>query len=281
MNRIVVGCLLILAAATATAAEPHVVRDVAYAEPQSVRRTLDLYAPEGAKNRPIVFWIHGGGWRQGDKSGVLAKPQAFVDRGYVFVATNYRFVPHVSIGQMAGDVAKALRWTHEHAAEHGGDPNRIFVMGHSAGAQLAALVCTDHSYVEAEGLSPAILKGCVPVDGDTYDVPLQIATVERRRKDFYIWEFGDDAQQRKLSPITYVERGKPIPPVLVVHVAEHPETKMQSEKFVDALKRAGFDAATFRAADTDHVKLNAMLGTPDDPASAAIYAFVERLTADQ
>jgi arylformamidase len=279
MKRIVVlSCFVsVVVAHAARAAEPRVVRDVAYAEPKNVRQTLDLYAPAGAKNRPIVFWIHGGGWQRGDKSGVEHKPRVFVDHGYVFVATNYRFVPFVSIGEMAGDVAKALRWTHEHAAEYGGDPNSIFVMGHSAGAQLAALVCLDPRYIEAEGLTPAIFKGCVPVDGDSYDVPLQIATVPRRQKDFYIWKFGDEAQQRVWSAITYVAPNKPIPPYLVVHVAEHPEVKMQSEKLVDALKKAGYDAATFRAANTDHVKLNAMLGTRDDAATAAILAFVERL----
>jgi len=270
-------CGLLLVAAVVQGAEPRIVRDVPYAEPKNERQTLDLYAPVGAKNRPIVFWIHGGGWRQGDKSGVQQKPQVFVDHGYVFVATNYRFVPHVSIHQMAGDVARAIRWTHEHAAEYGGDPNTIFVMGHSAGAQLAALVCTDARYVTAEGLAPTLLKGCVAVDGDSYDVPLQIATVKQRSKDFYTWEFGDLEQQKRLSAITYVAAGKPIPPVLVVHVAEHPETKLQSETFVAALKQAGFDGATFRATDTDHVKLNAMLGTKDDPATAAILAFVERL----
>jgi acetyl esterase/lipase len=273
------GCLLgLVVAASAHAAEPRVVRDVPYAEPKNTRQSLDLYAPADARNRPVVFWIHGGGWQRGDKSGVERKPQVFVDHGYVFVATNYRFVPFVSIGEMAGDVAKALRWTHEHAAEYGGDPNSIFVMGHSAGAQLAALVCLDPRYVEADGLSPAIFKGCVPVDGDSYDVPLQIATVLRRQKDFYIWKFGDEPQQRVWSSITYVAPGKPIPPYLLVHVAEHPEVKMQSEKLVEALKKAGYDAAMFAAADTDHVKLNARLGTPNDPATAAILAFVERLT---
>jgi dienelactone hydrolase len=86
---------------------------------------------------------------------------------------------------MAGDVAKAIRWVRDRAQQYGGDPDTIFVMGHSAGAQLAALVCTDDRYLKAEGLSFSILKGCVPVDGDTYDVPMQIATVEQERKDAY------------------------------------------------------------------------------------------------
>jgi len=103
---------------------------------------------------------------------VQVKPQAFVDRGFVFVSTNYRFVPNVTIKEMAGDIARPIRWVHDHAQVSGGDPNTILVMGHSAGAQLAALVCTDDRYLRTEKLSLSIIKGCVPVDGDTYDVPI-------------------------------------------------------------------------------------------------------------
>ena len=87
----------------------------------------------------------------------------------------------MTIKQIAEDVAKAIHWTHDHASDYGGDPNTIFVMGHSAGAQLAALVCTDDRYLKAERLSLSIIKGCVPVDGDTYDLPMRIATVHKKR----------------------------------------------------------------------------------------------------
>ncbi|MFM9965525.1 MAG: alpha/beta hydrolase [Planctomycetaceae bacterium] len=80
------------------------------------------------------------------------------------------------------DVAKSLGWVHKHIAEHGGDPKRILVMGHSAGAQLAALVSIDDRYLKAEGVPFNVLKGCVPVDGDTYDVPAIIETAETRRR---------------------------------------------------------------------------------------------------
>ena len=119
-------------------ADPRIHRDLAYFEPKEQRRTLDVYTTTESKNQPIVFWIHGGGWQRGDKSDVAAKPWAFLDRGFVFVSTNYRFVPNVTIKQIAEDLAKAIRWIHDHAREYGGDPKTIFVMGHSAGASLAA-----------------------------------------------------------------------------------------------------------------------------------------------
>ena len=247
-----------------------------YTEPKGERQTLDVYAPPNGKDRPIVFWIHGGGWMQGDKADVQKKPLAFVDKGFVFVSTNYRLFPSVTIKAMAGDVAKAIRWTHDHASEYGGDPNTIFVMGHSAGAQLAALICTDDSLLKAEGLSLSIIKGCVPVDGDTYDLALQIATVGQKRGDRYKWKFGDEQSQKDLSPITHVGKGKSIPPFLLLYVADHPETVPQARRLAKVLQEAGVSATAFPAENSEHDKLNNGLGLPDDKPTQALFEFVDR-----
>ncbi len=89
--------------------------------------------------------------RRATNRDVQIKPQAFMDKGFVFVSTNYRLLPNVDMGTIVRDIAKSIRWVHDHIAEYGGDPERLFVMGHSAGAQLAALVCTDDRYLKAEG----------------------------------------------------------------------------------------------------------------------------------
>jgi arylformamidase len=203
------------------------------------------------------------------------KPQAFVDRGFVFVSTNYRFVPNVTIKEMAGDIAKSIRWVHDHAEQHGGDPNTIFVMGHSAGAQLAALVCTDDRYLQVEKLSLSIIKGCVPVDGDTYDVPIQITTVEQKRKDAYRFKFGDEGSQKDLSPITHVAKDKGIPPFLILHVADHPETTAQSQRLVKALQEAGVSAKAYPARGKDHGTINSALGKPGDEPTKVPFDFID------
>ncbi len=267
--------VLLLLAGSVRGAEMRTLRDVAYAETQNKRQTLDVYSPADGKTHAIVFWIHGGGWQAGDKSEMDKKPQAFVDRGYVFVSTNYRLIPEASIKEMAGDVAKGFRWVHDHAGEIGGDPKRFYVMGHSAGAQLAALLCTDDSYLKAEGLPLKIVKGCVPVDGDTYDVPLQIRTVEERIANIYRRKFGDEESQKDLSPVSHVAKGKSLPPFLILHVAEHPETKLQSNRLAEALREAGISAKTFPAKDTNHRRINAELGLPDDPPTKAVFEFIE------
>ena len=116
-------------------------RDIPYVKDADKLQTLDVYAPSGAKGLPVVVWIHGGGWQTGDKADVYEKPKVFTGKGYILVSVNYRLLPKVDMGTLTGDVAKSVRWVHDHIAEHGGDPKRLFIMGHSAGAQLAALLC--------------------------------------------------------------------------------------------------------------------------------------------
>ena len=165
----------------------------------------------------MVFWIHGGGWQAGDKTDVQIKPRVFAERGFVFVSTNYRLLPKVEMEVLIRDVAKALGWVHKHIAEHGGDPKRIFVMGHSAGAQLAALICIDDRYLKAEGVSFDVLRGCVPVDGDTYDLPAIIMTAELRQMVHGLplpipghrGKFGNDPKKHiDFSAVTHVGKGK-------------------------------------------------------------------------
>src|SRR5690348_10949545 len=239
--------LLIAFAGPCGAQAQDVTRDIPYADPAHERQVLDVYTPPDAKNLPVVFWIHGGGWQAGDKSSVQIKPQFFMDKGFVFVSTNYRLLPTVEMATIVKDIAKSIHWVHDHIGQHGGDPRRLLVMGHSAGAQLAALVCTDDRYLKAEGLSLEIVKGCVPVDGDTYDVPAIIETAETRRrvhgqpqaKIGHREKFGNDpVKHRDLSAVTHVARDKGIPPFLIMHVADHPDTSAQAQRLAEALKSA-------------------------------------------
>jgi acetyl esterase/lipase len=265
---------LLSLAALLVAGEPKVHRGLPYAEPKNERQMLDVYAPVKGKDMPVVVWIHGGGWRRGDKTDVHHKPKAFVEKGFVFVSINYRFVPAVTVKDIAGDVAKAIRWTHDHARDYGGDPGTVIVMGHSAGAQLAALVCTDDRYLKAEKLPLSIVKACVPVDGDTYDVAMQIKTVEEKRAKSYRMTFGEADSQRDLSAVTHVVKGKSIPPFLILHVADHPETKAQSQHLVKVLEGAGVRAKAYPAEGKNHTTINTDLGLADDRPTQEMWAFL-------
>ena len=260
-------------------------RNIPYADPAHERQVLDIYSPPRSKNLPVVFWIHGGGWEVGDKSDVQIKPQAFMAKGFIFVAVNYRLLPNVDMATIVRDVAKAIRWVHGHVADYGGDPNRLLIMGHSAGAQLAALICTDERYLKAEGLSLDITKGCVPVDGDTYDVPAIIETAETRwrvhglpqAKFGHREKFGNDpAKHRDFSAVTHVAKDKGIPPFLILHVAGHPDTTAHALRLGNVLRDAGLTATVFAAKETTHTRINADLGRPDDSATKALFEFIDK-----
>jgi acetyl esterase/lipase len=280
MKHVVCVCLL--------AALPHVQaqevqKDIPYVEQGHKRQVLDVYSPQDAKQARVVFWIHGGGWQSGDKSDVQLKPKAFTDKGFVFVSTNYRLLPDVDMGTIIRDVAKSLHWVHDNIAKYGGDPERVIVGGHSAGAQLAALVCIDDRYLKAEGLSLAMIKGCMPVDGDTYDVPAIIETAETRWRVYgqprakfgHREKFGNDPEKhRDFSAVTHVAKDKGIPPFLILHVAEHPDTTAQAQRLASVLKEAGVPVTLYGGKETTHNKINADIGVPDDPGTTAVFEFV-------
>jgi arylformamidase len=260
--------------------------NIPYVNPAQDRQVLDVYAPDGAKNLPVVFWIHGGGWVTGDKKDVQIKPRVFNERGFVFVSTNYRHLPDVEMGVLIRDVAKSIGWVHKNIASHGGDPTRIFVMGHSAGAQLAALLSIDDRYLKAEGVPFDVLKGCVPVDGDTYDIPAIIVTAEVRQTvhglplpEFgHRVKFGNDPKKHiEFSAVTHVAMGKGISPFLILHVAGHPDVTAQAQRLAAALKKAEVPVTVFGAKDTNHNQLNYNLGRPDDPATKELFKFLEPL----
>ena len=253
-------------------------QDLPFVEPKNERQTLDVYAPTEGDGHPVVLWIHGGGWRRGDKANVQQKPQAFVDRGFVFVSTNYRFVPDVTVEQQAGDIARAIRWIHDHAKDYGGSPDSIFIAGHSAGAHLAALVCTDKRYLKAVRLSLLNIAGCIPVDSAAYDVPRRIKLSVLRGKRFYTNVFTDDEDKQKaVSPIAHVSKGKSIPPFLILHVADRPAAKVQSEAFAKALRESDVDATVFAVEDKTHTTINSELGQPDDPPTKALFGFLDQV----
>ena len=274
--------LLLVSAAQAQ----HLSANIPYADPAHERHVLDVYAPDDAKGLPVVFWIHGGGWQTGDKTDVQIKPRVFTERGFVFVSTNYRLLPQVEMDVLIRDVAKSLGWVHKNIDKYGGDPKRIFVMGHSAGAQLAALICTDDRYLKAEEVPFDALKGCVPVDGDTYDVPAIITTAEIRQTvhglplpEFgHRVKFGNDPKKHiEFSAVTHVAKGKGIPPFLILHVAGHPDVTAQARRLGDVLKKAEVPVQVFGARETTHTKLNADLGIPDDPATKELFSFLDPL----
>jgi len=258
-----------------------VTRDIPYATAHE-RQVLDVYAPEGAKNLPVVFWIHGGGWQAGNKGMVGVKPKAFTEAGFVFVSTNYRLLPTVDMVALTSDVATALGWVHKNIATYGGDPGRLLVMGHSAGGQLAALMCTDEKYAKAQGFQLNTIKACVPVDADTFDIPAIIEVAETRARVHHLplptnghrQKFGNDpAKHLDFSAVTHVAANKGIPPFLILHISGNPDTSAQARRLAAVLQAAGISVKVV-GRDNTHEGLNDEIGVPDDPVTKEVFGFV-------
>jgi arylformamidase len=257
-------------------------RDIRYATAHQ-RQVLDVYAPPGAKNLPVVFWIHGGGWQSGDKTMVALKPKAFTEAGFIFVSINHRLLPTAEMGAITKDVGNALGWVHKNIAEYGGDPARLLVMGHSSGGQLAALMCTDDRYAKTEGFPLTIIRGCVPVDADTFDIPAIIEVAETRARAHQLplptyghrQKFGNDpVKHRDFSAVTHVAPNKGIPRFLILHIAGHPDTGAQARRMANVLEAAGIPVKVVAGRETTHASINDNIGAPNDPVTKELFAFV-------
>ena len=173
------------------------VRNVAYG-PDPAQR-FDLYLPARAANVPVVFYVHGGGWANGDKTnpGLTNKLAHWLPKGYAVISSNYRMVPAAMPLEQARDIARALATAQRRAGEWNLDAGRFVLMGHSAGAHLVALVGADPGLLAAAGAKPP--RGVVSLDSGALDVPALMGLP--RVPKLYQQAFGaDPAYWRSVSP---------------------------------------------------------------------------------
>lgn len=262
------------------AAEPVVHCNLEYAKREGAparTTTLDLYVPPNAKQAPIVVWVHGGGWRRGDKRMVSSKPTYFCDRGMILASINYRLSPATDVRGEATDVADAIRWLVEHAEEYGGDPKQIILIGHSAGAHLAALIATDYEYLKKADVDPADIRGVILLDGAGYNVKRQISESRLPAlRQLYLDAFGDDPKEWKaLSPLLHVEQSRTYPPVLILYVKSRRDSTAQSVALSERLQEVGSHAEAIGYDDKSHATINREFGLPGDPPTAAASNFLD------
>lgn len=241
-----------------------------------LRQQVDLHAPDQALgDAPLIVYIHGGGWQIGNHKMVQEKPGHFTAQGYVFASAGYRLLPQAPVEQQAADLGEALRVLRGAAEDYGFDPGKIVLMGHSAGAHLAALIATDPKYA---GDAFGAIRGVVLLDGAGYDVALAIATPTMEAPLLYRDVFGTDpARHKALSPVTHAG-GKDAPDWLALYVADRANSKVQTERLVAALVKGGARAEAIAISGTDHGGMNREIGTPAGAAQTeAIDAFLGRI----
>jgi acetyl esterase/lipase len=255
--------------------EVRAVTDVAYRDlyagedAKKPKNKLDLYLPKGKKDFPVLFFVHGGAWRNGDKNyfGVYSNLGMFLARhGIGAVMTNYRLSPAVQHPEHVKDVARAFAWTSRNIAQYGGRSDELFLCGHSAGGHLVSLLATDESYLKAEGLSRAAVRGVVPISG-VYDVSFAglnlLETV-----------FGKDAEvRRQASPLAHVQAG--LPPFLIIYADSDFRTcDVMSERFCKALQEKKCEARLLEVKGRNHLSVLLNATKADDPVGQAIVAFI-------
>lgn len=241
---------------------------------------LDYWKPVKAGS-PLVIFVHGGGWKRGDKQNATgeAKPGHYLQQGYAFASLNYRLVPAAMVEQQAQDVAHAIAHLISRAESLGFDATRVVLMGHSAGAHLSALVGTDMKYLRQAELGPKSLRGVIPLDGACYDVPRQIAEGGEFMHDTYIQAFGSEKErQMTLSP-TAQAAAPNAPAFLILHV-QRVDGAAQSRALGEALQMAGtpaevhgFDGVGLRG----HAEINRRLGDPAYAATPVVDEWLRRV----
>ena len=242
------------------------------------KHRLDVYAPAGPGPHPVVLFVHGGGWRLGDRDFFGAYKnlgRRLASRGMVAVVTSYRLAPDHKHPAHVRDVARAIAWTFAHAESYGGDPARVFVMGHSAGAHLVALAACDPRWLAEQGLEPSRLAGVIGISG-----PYDVHGLGRSRVvggvPMVIPAFGEEEEGwRDASPARHLAPGRAPPPFLVAVGDSDPELlQRHAEAFAAQLRAAGGKVATFTASLKDHFTVITDLAEPGDELGDAVQAFV-------
>lgn len=238
--------------------------------------SLDIYTPAAYGAHPVIVMIHGGSWRGGNKgAGAVAAtmPQFFTNNGFVFIGINYQLSPAVIYPEHVEDVAAALAWVYQHIRAYGGDPGQLYVMGHSAGGQLAALVATDDRYLAIYNMKLSDLSGVILLDAAGLDIP---GTMLPSLSFTYTTAFGHDPETwKEASPIYYVAPHKGIPSFLVCYTFQVVPFAQSSQEFASLLAYAGVKVWSYVAANKTHDSINDDIGSLYDPVTSMIMLFLE------
>lgn len=219
------------------------------------RQKLDIYRPVTAlPDAPVVVFFYGGSWNSGSKDDYGFVGEALAARGIVVVIADYRLYPQVRYPLFLQDGAQAVAWAYQHSAEYGGDPRKLYVMGHSSGAYNAAMLALDPQWLAGVGLSPSVFKGWIGLAGPYDFLPIENRDV---RPVFFYPDSPPDSQ-----PINHVSQSAP-PSLLIASVDDNlVNPKRNTGGLAKKLRAAGVPVEEFYFTKTSHATLVASMSRP-------------------
>ncbi|MGN6497647.1 MAG: alpha/beta hydrolase [Tsuneonella sp.] len=236
------------------------------------RQRLDVYEPAARTGpRPVIVFFYGGSWASGNRAGYGFVGRALAARGFVVVVPDYRLLPQHPYPDFVEDGAAAVRWTEAHVGEYGGDPQRIVLAGHSAGAYIAAMLAVDERWLGADRRA---MKGLVGLAGPYDFLPGDSPETERA--------FGAWPHPEEVAPIGYAGAGDP-PALLLAGAKDRVVSPFIGEAFALALSRAGVPARFRKYPGVGHVGIVTAIAEPfraNAPTLDDIAAFAGQVTAN-
>ena len=237
---------------------------------------LEMFKPQGAKGTlPIVLFIHGGSWASGDPRDYRFIARTLCAQGYAVVLAGYRLYPQARYPAMLEDAALALRWVHDHAAKYRGDPARIALMGHSAGAYNVAMITLDPQWLKQVGLDDSAILGTVALAGPFDFLPFDT--------DATINSFGAAPDPEMTQPVNFVRADAP-PMLLVTGDADTRVKPRNSKALAQGLTRAGAPNTPVLLEGVTHEKIIMQFARPfsrDTRALDAVLPFLAKITASK
>ncbi len=212
-------------------------------------QTLNVYTPPHAQKAPVIVFFYGGRWTFGEKEQYAFIGRAFAEKGYVVVIANHRKYPSVKFPAFVEDGAQAVAWTVKHIAQYGGAPDHLYLMGHSSGAHIAALLTADERYLKKAGVNISVLKGFVGLAGPYAFTPDEPDLIDM---------FGPPGRYPHMQVTSFID-GKE-PPMLLLHGAKDTTVKEYNlERLQSAIKQKGGQVDTKLYPDLDHTGIIASL----------------------
>ncbi len=229
---------------------------------------LDVYMPEGANGVPVVVFFHGGALTAGSKATGQAVATRLVPHGVGVVSANYRLSPGVMHHAHMEDATAAFAWVIENIERYGGDPERVFVSGHSAGAYLAALMAVDPSYLAAHHLGLDEVRGAIPISAFLY--------VEETAKDRPKVAWGEDPKEWLMASVSPHIGSAQTPMLLIYADGDAQWRRDQNDRFGIALFAAGnHQIRVVEVPNRTHTSLMSQMNAGDDEIGDLVLSFVE------